>query len=222
MPGPTEYLHTLQFAMDRQGVRWQVLDVDGRVREWLRWPLSLRPADRWQSVPRDQAKGMLTKASVFQDDKGSQSFVAWRFRGTRRQPAGEASETLLCGWDDGETAPTIWVGFDEGSRRLTVRLLPQSGSGTQIWRSARIGEHAPFDFQLALHGGMGPGGVLFRFRDQDPWSSLATTSSRGAENLRWPPAWQIGYGVNGPTDDPFLGSGLQLEWYQEQLPALRP
>jgi hypothetical protein len=222
MPGPTEYLHALQFALDRQGARWQVLDVDGRTREWLRWPLSVPPAHRWHSIPGDQAKAVLAKATVFQgSDKATQSFAAWRFRGMRKQPSGEATETLLCGWDNGETAPTIWVGFEDGSRRLTVRLLPQSGSGTQVWRSARIDDKAPFNFQLALHGGMGPGGILFRFRDEDPWSSLTTSSSRGAENLRWPSGWHIGYGVNGANDDPFLGSGLQLEWHQEQLRGLR-
>ena len=39
MPKETEYLHCVQAALDTTGLRYQVLDTAGQVREWLSWPL---------------------------------------------------------------------------------------------------------------------------------------------------------------------------------------
>ena len=38
MPPDDEYLHIVQAALDDKGLRYQVLDRAGQVREWLAWP----------------------------------------------------------------------------------------------------------------------------------------------------------------------------------------
>jgi hypothetical protein len=37
-PDRTEYLHAVQLAADGEGLGYQVLDIAGRIREWLIWP----------------------------------------------------------------------------------------------------------------------------------------------------------------------------------------
>ena len=43
MPEDIEYLHCVQAAIDAEGLRYQVIDVEGRVREELSWPVILPP-----------------------------------------------------------------------------------------------------------------------------------------------------------------------------------
>ena len=63
---------------------------------------------------------------------------------------------------------------------------------------------------LALHPGMGPGGILYRRDDSAPWSSLSSTSPKGTEDLTWPCKWSIGMRFGNPSDQPFFGNGLQI------------
>ena len=51
MPEGIEYLHCVQGALDAEGVRYQVLDTEGRVRERLSWPLPLADVTEWQTLP---------------------------------------------------------------------------------------------------------------------------------------------------------------------------
>ncbi|MGY3440120.1 hypothetical protein [Bradyrhizobium sp. USDA 4473] len=39
MPEGVEYLHCVQATLDQRGLRYQVLDTEGAVREQLAWPL---------------------------------------------------------------------------------------------------------------------------------------------------------------------------------------
>ena len=68
----------------------------------------------------------------------------------------------------------------------------------------------PFDLQVALHGGMGPGGVLMRATDHAPWSSLDGASASGAEALPNLPTWTVGHGDGGADDRRFLGRDLRV------------
>ena len=47
MPEETEYLHALQLALDSEGLRYQVVDTAGEIREWLSWPLNIPPSSAW-------------------------------------------------------------------------------------------------------------------------------------------------------------------------------
>src|SRR5262249_46712470 len=63
MPGRTEYFHAVQLAVDGRGLRYQVRDVEGTVREWAEWPLSLPPAQGWEPLGGDQATWVLGGAA---------------------------------------------------------------------------------------------------------------------------------------------------------------
>jgi hypothetical protein len=62
---------------------------------------------------------------------------------------------------------------------------------------------------MVIHGGMGPGGLLWRETGRDAWSSLAGASAWGAERLRWPSCWCVGQEAE-TADEPFAGSGLTV------------
>jgi hypothetical protein len=212
MPGRTEYHHLVQMAVDRVGMRYQVLDTEGKVRERLEWPLNLAPSSHWLPLTPEQSAAVLREAG---SRKGQ--LCVWRFSGVL-EGAGSGSEpqTLLCGWEDNETVATFWIGLDGSPPRLTVRLLPESGGGAEVWTGPAFRNGQAFDLQLAIHSGMGPGGVLFRARDDSPWSSLQSTSAKGAETLEWPRSWALGCSQSGPSDRPFRGARLKLSWTGRQ------
>src|SRR5262249_9658523 len=51
MPEGIEYLHFVQAALDASGLRYQVIDVEGTVREQLAWPIPLPVAEQWKVLP---------------------------------------------------------------------------------------------------------------------------------------------------------------------------
>jgi hypothetical protein len=59
---------------------------------------------------------------------------------------------------------------------------------------------------------MGPGGLLYRFGVDRPWSSLSAASATGAEQLHWPERWCVGHGQNGLRDRLFRGAELTVCW----------
>jgi len=216
MPGHTEYLHFVQMAIDRQGLRYQVIDTDGTSREWLDWPPPIPRSDLWKKIKREEAPKVFRPAWDGKTRGAEVRFCMWRFSGILQDASlAGVAQTLLCGWDDSETVPTIWIGFEGCPPRLTVRLLPESGGGGQAWLGPIFERGVAFDFQLVLHGGMGPGGVLYRKADGLAWSSLQSSSARGTERMPWPPwplSLAIGCGPSGSSDQPFLGDHLELAW----------
>lgn len=221
MPGRTEYHHAVQFAVDPAGTRYQVIDTNGTVRERLEWPISLPPADEWEQVT---PVGASAKFGCAWDDSshnlGDDWLCAWRISGVLHHIAsGKNTQSLLCGWDDLEGAATIWIGFEGCPPVLTIKLVTESGMGTQTWTGTVVTPGKPFDFHLALHSGMGPGGVLYRLEDASPWSSLQSSASTGAENLVWPRKWDIGHSQSGISDRPFLGKNLRASWSKRRLPT---
>ena len=59
---------------------------------------------------------------------------------------------------------------------------------------------------------MGAGGLLWRWHDDCPWSSLIGASAWGAERLRWSNNWSIGECAG---DQRFCGRDLQLRWHHQ-------
>lgn len=222
MPGRTEYLHAVQMAVDKRGLRYQVLDAAGKAREWLEWPVKVPRLHQWQKVPADSVASVLKAASAFLNQEDNRKcLTGFRFSGvtSERDPG---SQTLLCGWDDQEPSTTIWVGLEGRSNQLKVRILPESGGSAEIWTGPSFAPSQAFHFELLLHGAMGPGGVLFRRGQSDAWSSLLSSSSRGVERMLWPPSWAVGNAESGRKDRPFLGHELRLEWFEDQLEQPRP
>lgn len=210
MPEGVEYLHCLTVAIDSAGLRYRVLDTDGRVREALSWPPGLLPSAGWRPLaaglqPAPDAAptaGGLVPAAV----------RAWRFTGVAAPTGAAARQTWLSANADGPATAPLWIGLSGPNQRLTVSIgvNPNPGRSPHYWFGPRLAPGQPFDLQIALHGGMGPGGILMRESDDAPWSTLDGASANGAERLPTLPTWTVGHGEVGPTDRAFLGSDLRV------------
>jgi hypothetical protein len=215
MPKETEYHHCLQVALDSDGFRYQVLDISGRVCEWLSWPIQqplsgtgthLETGDQPAPVSFDCGRN------------ASQALLlAWRFSGTCSTIAQGQAQTLLAGWDPGPGLAPLWIGLLGSENRLSVLLSPAPGRSPHLWHGPELPPGEAFNIQVALHTGMGPGGILWREDGGSSWSSLVAASPWGAERLTWPSRWSLGQGEMGSGDRPFRGLNLQAQWYQEIL-----
>ncbi len=52
MPEGIEYLHLVQMALDPEGLRYQVIDTGGTVREGLDWPGVLADEPEWRALAK--------------------------------------------------------------------------------------------------------------------------------------------------------------------------
>ena len=213
MPEESEYLHAMQATLDAEGLRYQVLDTEGAVREWLAWPLTLPAAGGWPVLPagEQQAGGLLAAAA-------GASLVAWEFTGFAAESGVGEMQTLLAGWNPGPGLASPWIGLLGPEQRLGVLISPAPGRSPHLWLGPLLEPGRPFGIQVAFHGGMGPGGLLWRWDDAAPWSSLAAAAAWGAERLVWPVRWAIGHDRRGPMDRPFRGAALRVRRYETVLP----
>lgn len=213
MPEEIEYLHCVQAAVDESGLRYQVLDTDGCRREWLQWPIPLPASNKWTALPNGESPAPIRLPPPTAD---TSDFLIWRFRGQAADTDG-SPQTLLSAWDSGPALAPLWIGTFGQEQRLSVLLAPQPGRSPHLWTGPTLPTGDPFLIQLAIHTGMGPGGLLWRADDESPWSSLQGISAWGGERLIWPERWSIGHGQRGPTDRPFRGDELRVSWHHERL-----
>ena len=200
MPEGIEYLHCVQAAIDAEGLRYQVIDADGRIREQLSWPLTLPPLEQWHVLPHGECTAVVTGRS-------QEQIIALRFAG-QVSVGVSAMQTLLTAFDPG-AQPRLWIGLRGPEQRLTVTIGPEPRRSPHYWNGPAVSPGKTFDFQLLIHAGMGPGGIMHRLDDHDRWSSLAAASPWGAERLDWPKRWSVGHGHGGPRDRPFRGLNLE-------------
>lgn len=196
MPEGIEYLHLVQAALDAEGLRYQVLDTGGVVRERLDWPPRW-PDGGWAGF------GPGVHAAPVRGRLGAGEAVALRIGGMAAEGVA-APQTLLVGHAPGVLGP-IWIGLAGAAQRLMVVVGPQPGRSPHVWHGPGVA--GAFALELLLHGGMGPGGVMLRTREG--WESLANASPWGLERLAWPEVWSVGVGQDG--DRAFLGQGLRVE-----------
>ena len=195
MPEGIEYLHAVQAALDDAGLRYQVLDADGSVRESLTWPLEVPPVEQWRHL--EEARF------------GRDRIAAFRFAGRTASAGTSTLQTFLSAFRPGLRAP-FWVGLSGPAQHLMVILEPEPGRSPHYWVGPPVRADAPFDIQLLVHPGMGPGGLLYRLSGDDRWTSLSAASAWGAERLDWPGEWSVGHGQQGPGDRAFLGRDLTV------------
>lgn len=184
MPAETEGTHAVQVALDRQGLRYQVLNTEGRVRESLVWPF-LPPEDAsWQQGPKHW-QPMDGDQPVPLGSAPQERILLYRISNVGYFPnPHEQRIDLLAGFNGDQ--PTLKVWIDLLSLRLHVTLDIEN-VGPQHWVGPLVDlRRNKFDVQLALHPGMGPGGVLWRWSDSSPWNSMETTAAHGLEALKWP------------------------------------
>ena len=195
MPEGVEYLHAVQAALDAQGLRYQVFDADGHVREHLSWPVALPPVEKWQALTEARA--------------GEDKVVAFRFSGHAADLGTSTAQTFLSAVRPGMRAP-LWIGLRGPEQRLTAILELEPGRSPRYWLGPALKAATSFDIQLLIHPDMGPGGLLCRLAADAPWTSMSTASAWGAERLVWPGRWSVGHGQDGPGDRPFLGRNLTV------------
>lgn len=205
-------LHCVQAAFDEQGLRYQALNTDGEIRNWLQWPLSLPPSETWEKF------SSLRSSLVFgESDAREADLIVWRFSGVNSPEGDGDAQTLLSGWNDSTKPSPLWIGLLGRERRLCVLMSHAPGRSPSYWHGPMLPPDEFFEIQLAMHTGMGSGGLLWRRNDSEPWSSLAAASPWGSERLTWPGTWSIGHDQGGVSDRPFRGSKLEVDCHTQQL-----
>lgn len=198
MPEGIEYLHCVQLALDGAGLRCQVLDTDGCVRERIEWPLAPLCVAKWQRLPASETPAMIV-------DRPSRP-LALRFRA--RAASSEATpQTLLSAFDPGVLSP-LWIGLHGPRQVLSVIIGPEPGRSPHGWHGPAVAPDRPFDIRLLLDPALGPGGVLCQVDTETTWSTLRSASAWGIERLRLPSRWSVGHAQHGPGDRPFRGTDL--------------
>jgi hypothetical protein len=203
MPKGIEYLHCIQAALDAEGLRYQVLDTEGRVRERLIWPPAHPPGVQWHLLPHGTCDALVTGAPRLD------RIVLLRFTGMAASMGTSTAQTLLSAFEPGALAP-LWIGLRGPEQRFTVIMGPEARRSPHYWLGPPVCADAAFDIGLLIHTGMGPGGIMFRLGADDRWSSLSAASPWGAERLDWPARWSVGHAQYGRNDRPFQGAELEV------------
>ena len=203
MPEGVEYLHCIQAALDADSFRYQVLDTDGVVREQLQWPFEQADPEDWQNLSPG------THAAGFVGSTSNDRVVELRIRGLMPETAHTPAQTLFSAFNRDSIAP-IWLGLRGPRQTLTLILGRDPSRSPHYWLGPDLAPGQSFDIDIALHAGMGPGGVLYRMHGDHGWTSFDAASVTGLERLVWPAQWSVGHGQGGAADRPFTGRGLQV------------
>ena len=205
MPEESEYLHCVQASLDTRGLRYQVLDAEAKCREWLEWPPKLPEETLWSEV--DPKALPMFSAQPF--------LLAFNFEGVAPDAPHKTPQTFLSLVAEGSSV--LWIGLQ--AHRLCVLISPAPGRSPHLWYGPHLEPEKPFNVQVLIHPGMGPGGILWRWHEDISWSSLQAASSWGAERLSGGDMWHLGYGAS-PTDRPFLGRDLRIHFHSTNLKPL--
>lgn len=209
MPEGVEYLHCVQAALDARGLRYQVLDPDGVVRERLEWPMPDPVSGQWAQLPLGEAK------ALFSGPMRSGRSIELRLTGQGATIDAAPAQTLFTAFGPGSIAP-FWLGLRGPAQTLTMIVGRDPGRSPAYWRGPDLAAGVPFDIHVRIYPDMGPGGLLYRHHDDSRWSSLSSATARGVEELSWPRHWAIGHGQGGIEDRPFRGAALSVQLAQIQ------
>lgn len=194
MPDGVEYLHCVQMAVDQNGLRYQVLDEDGQLREHLCWP----PDEPEALSPLKQ--GM--QSCPWGGRTGSDLVTQVRLQG--RIEGSSARQTLLAAVEDDGSRP-LWIGLTGRQRQLTLVLQPERGRSPHQWLGPCLHDDEAFDLDILLHGGMGPGGLLWRPSGPGAWTGFHGLSPHGLERVIWPKHLCVGQCGAADSDTRFEG-----------------
>jgi hypothetical protein len=204
MPEGVEYLHCVQAALDEQGLRYQVLDIDGDIRERMEWPPPGVDPARWRELPLGEAE------ALFSGPVQSGRRVELRLVGQSATTNVAPAQTIFTAFAPGSIAP-FWVGLRGPSQTLTAVAGGDPGRSPSYWLGPDLPAGDNFDIHVTIYPDMGPGGLLYRHHDTSSWSSFNSATAQGLERLSWPLHWAIGHGQGGAQDRPFRGPALSFE-----------
>jgi hypothetical protein len=182
--GRIEYLHCVQAALDEQGVRYQVLDTDGVVRERIEWPLPSPDPARWRELPLGEAE------ALFYGHVRSGRTIVLRLAGQSATTDTASAQTVFTAFAPGSIAP-FWLGLRGPKQTLTVIVGRDPGRSPSYWFGPDLPAGDGFDIHVAIYPDMDPGGLLYRRHDTPRWSSFNSATARGLEQLSWPQHWVI-------------------------------
>ncbi len=208
MPEGIEYLHALQVALDDDSFRYQVLDTEGTVREWLTWDWELLASDTWQPFESNSAQALPVNC-LQQVDRAQ--LIVWEFSGQLEQ-GDYRRQTLLHTIDNHSAIPNLWIGVGGQNQQLMLSVSPMPNRSPHGWYGPSLPTDKPFSIQFGIHSGMGPGGFLWRWDDSHAWSTLTGTSPWGAERLLWAQDWLRG---DADNSQPFRGNNLNITWHHQ-------
>jgi hypothetical protein len=214
MPEGIEYLHYVQAVLDESGLRYQVYDKKGQCREWLKWPLVLPSSETWKNFIQND------NALEFTQWKNPElhTILVWNISGKNYHDKYCYPQTLISGTNDKDNIPTLWIGLTGLNKRLTVYLSPKPRRSPHHWYGPTLSNTNIFNVQIMAHNGMGPGGLLYRFNDNDCWSSLSSSSPWGLEQINWPIHWSIGKNMDINEDlMEFKGKNLEVKSFSLEL-----
>jgi hypothetical protein len=204
MPEDVEYLHCIQAALDKDGLRYQVLDTEGDVRESLTWPPKQNLLAAWTAT----SPGM--HVVPFSGKLDREALIELRLSGKTAQQAHAAEQTLFSAIEPGIIAP-VWLGLRGPRQTMTLIVGRTPGRSPAYWLGPDFPPDQAFDVHIAFYPAMGPGGILYRDHHDTGWTSMTSATSRGLEDLMWPKNWSLGQGEDGPSDRPFKGEGLKIQ-----------
>ncbi|WP_412535264.1 metallophosphoesterase family protein [Mesorhizobium sp. BAC0120] len=202
MPEGIEYLHCVQAALDEQGLRYQVLDAEGVVRERLEWPLP--NADRWRQLPLGETEAPFS--GILQSGRA----IELRLKGRAPTTDFASAQTIFSAFTPGSIA-ALWLGLRGPKQTLTLIVGRDPGRSPSYWLGPDLPPGDDFDIHVAFCPDMGPGGVLYRSHGNARWSSFNSATARGLEQLSWPQQWSIGHGQHGTGDRRFRGASLSIQ-----------
>jgi hypothetical protein len=204
MPEGVEYLHCVQVALDAQGLRCQVLDTEGSVRERMEWPLPDPDPSNWRQLPPGEAEAMFTGPVQ------SGSTIELRLTGRSATTNVAPAQTVFTAFKPDLIAP-FWLGLRGPNQTLTIIVGLDPRRSPSYWLGPNLPEGENFDIHVLIYPDMGPGGLLYRHDNTPRWSSFNSATARGIEQLSWPRRWAVGHGQGGREDRPFRGAALNLK-----------
>jgi len=194
MPDGVEYLHCVQMAVDTDGLRYQVFDEEGEIRETLEWPPPV--SDSLKLLRRGYNPCHLAH------QPGSTLVTRLRISGT---VAGtQPRQTILAALENNGACP-VWVGLVGRQKQLTVVMQPQRGRSPHQWLGPCLADQHHMDLDILLNGQMGPGGVLWRSAGATTWTGFQAMSAWGTDRLVWPEHLHVGQHGEPDSDSQFAG-----------------
>ncbi|MEM7179216.1 MAG: hypothetical protein AAF503_16100 [Pseudomonadota bacterium] len=200
MPEGVEYLHCVQMAVDRQGLRYQVLDEDGGLRERLSWP----PGEIETFVPLAAGQN----AAPWRGGQGPGRAVQFKLSGSLASTP--ARQTILAALEDDGRCP-LWIGLVGRDQQLTIVLQPETGRSPHQWLGPSLAGAETFDLEIVIEPDMGPGGFLWRDSGSTIWTGLHGQSAWGAGRLDWPDRLCVGARTGTADEMRFAGAALSVE-----------
>ena len=213
MPEENEYLHLVQAAIDKSGICYQVIDQNGHRKEWLKWPVNLPPSKDWKNIIKNNDNLDLLNWG----NSNYHCISVWNLSGQIYGDRYGYPQTLISGIDSIVDIPSIWIGLTGLEQKLTIYLSPEPRKSPHHWYGPEFCNNKSFNFQIMVHNGMRAGRLLFRYNDNDYWSSMKSASAWGAERLKWPKYWTFGKNHEGIEDKmDFKGKKLEIRWFSSE------